>query len=105
MTARERLPARRAHEALSFVHGGFAYTAGVGRFGDGRIGEVFLSASVKSGTIIESWARDAAVLASIALQHGADPETIRKALTRDERGKAAGPVGELLDLLASEAVR
>jgi len=57
---------------------------------------------VKSGTVVESWARDAAVLASIALQHGAAPDTLRKALTRDELGKAAGPVGALLDMLAGE---
>ena len=100
MMARERLPGRRAHEAFSFVHGGFTYTAGIGRFEDGRLGEIFLNSSVKSGSIVESWARDAAVLASIALQCGADPVVIRGAVTRDHTGEAAGPVGKLLDILA-----
>jgi hypothetical protein len=52
--------------------------------------------------VLEGWARDAAVLVSIALQCGADPEAIRGAVTRDHTGEAAGPVGKLLDLLAGE---
>jgi ribonucleoside-diphosphate reductase alpha chain len=102
MTTRDRLPNRRTHEVITFVHAGFAYTAGVGRFGDGRLAEVFLTADAKGGSIVESWARDAAVLASIALQCGAEPEVIRGALTRDHTGEAAGPVGKLLDLLAGK---
>lgn len=99
---RERLPNRRPHEVISFVHAGFAYVAGVGRFADGRPGEIFLTTSAKGGSVLEGWARDAAVLASIALQCGADPEVIRGAVTRDHTGEAAGPVGKLLDLLAGE---
>jgi hypothetical protein len=37
---------------------------------------------------------------SIALQFGADIETIRKALCRDSLGKANGPLGVALDLIA-----
>ena len=39
---RDRLPNRRGHELLSFEHGGFRYTAGIGRFADGRLAELFL---------------------------------------------------------------
>ena len=102
MTARQQLPARRAHEVLSFPHGGYAYTAGVGRFDDGTVGEIFLTTSAKGGSVLEAWSRDAAIITSLSLQHGVDAETIRMALTRDDHGKAAGPVGELLDMLAGE---
>ena len=34
---RQRPPNRRTHELLGFEHGGFKYTAGIGRFPDGTI--------------------------------------------------------------------
>jgi hypothetical protein len=43
------------------------------------------------------------VAASLCLQFGCDVETLRRALMRDSQRRASGPVGELLDLLASEA--
>ena len=45
MSDRERLANRRRHEVLEFRHAGFAYIAGVGRFEDGRLAEIFLSAA------------------------------------------------------------
>jgi hypothetical protein len=51
-----------------------AYTAGVGRFDDGRLAEVFLNAD-KVGTAIETQARDAAITASLFFQNGGAPET------------------------------
>jgi ribonucleoside-diphosphate reductase alpha chain len=45
-------------------------------------------------------AREAAIVASIALQHGVDAETIRRALCRDSRGNASGPLGVALDRIA-----
>jgi hypothetical protein len=50
-------------------------------------------------------ARDAAILTSICLQHGASVETIRHALTRNSDGSASGPLGVVLDLLASASDR
>jgi hypothetical protein len=41
-----------------------------------------------------------AVVASLALQHGVPPETIRRALTRHGGGAGSGALGTLLDLLA-----
>jgi ribonucleoside-diphosphate reductase alpha chain len=102
MTERERLPNRRGHEIVEFQHGGFAYLGGVGRFPDGRLAELFLNAA-KVGTSIESQARDAAITASLFFQNGGSPETLRRALTRNSDGSAAGPLGKLLDLLASGA--
>jgi hypothetical protein len=45
-------------------------------------------------------ARDAAICCSIALQFGADIETIQKALCRDSLGRPSGPLGAALDLIA-----
>jgi hypothetical protein len=39
---------------------------------------------------------------SIALQHGVPLETIRRALLRDASGRASGPLGVALDLIADE---
>jgi hypothetical protein len=66
---RQRLPNRRPHELLDFEHGGIRYTAGVGRFEDGRPAEIFLN-TAKHGTAVDTNARNAAVAASLLLQHG-----------------------------------
>jgi hypothetical protein len=101
--ARRRLPNRRHHLVLEFEHGGFAYTAGVGFFDDAgqHPAEIFLT-TAKHGTVLDTNARDAAIAASLLLQHGGDVETLRRALMRDSQGRASGPVGELLDLLTAE---
>ena len=96
---RQRLSQRRAHELIDFEHGGHHYTAGVGRFDDGRLAEVFLNVPGRVGSGIEVMARDAATVASIALQYGVPTETIRHALTRNTDGSASGPLGAILDLL------
>jgi hypothetical protein len=101
---RERLPDRRPHELVDFEHGGFRYTAGLGWFPDGRLAEIFLNAA-KIGTHVETAAKDSAVVASIALQFGANPETIRHALTRNRDGGASGALGKLLDMLAADQRR
>jgi hypothetical protein len=99
--ARNRLPNRRGQELIDFEDvNGFRFTAGIGRFADGSIAEIFLNSTGKAGAAIETIAKDSAVLASLALQHGADLEVIRRALMRDSTGRASGPLGQLLDLLA-----
>ncbi len=102
MNVRQRLPNRRSHELINFTLGGFTYIAGIGRFDDGSLAEIFLDPSAKSGTAVEAAARDAAITASIALQHGTPAEVIRSALSRDHFGAAAGPLGAVLDLLAED---
>ena len=76
--------------------------ATVSRFGDGRIGELFLN-NHKHGNQSDTNARDAAIILSFALQCGADVDEIRKALCRDSRGRALGPVGAALDLLSARS--
>ena len=97
---------RSFYRAETFVLecGGLRYTCTVGRFPDGRLAEVFLS-NHKSNSAADANARDAAIVCSIALQCGADIETIRRALSRDSRGHTTGPLGVALDLICGEGER
>ncbi len=95
---RERLPNRRRSENFTFELNGLRFTATIGRFPDGRIGEVFLT-NHKYGNQSDTNARDSAIVLSFALQHGADMNAIRKALCRDSAGRALGPLGAALDLI------
>jgi hypothetical protein len=99
--SREHLPNRREAETFEFEVAGLHYTATIGRFADGRLGEIFLNA-VKTNSAADTNARDSAVVCSIALQFGADLTTIRKALTRDMVGRPSGPLGVALDIIAEE---
>lgn len=74
---------------------------GVGRYLDGKIGEVFINTQ-KIGTSSDVLVRDAAVILSIAMQYGAPLEVMSRAITRNPDGQPSGPIGELLDKLASE---
>ncbi|QHO78672.1 hypothetical protein ACH79_07445 [Bradyrhizobium sp. CCBAU 051011] len=82
---------RRAHLLYRFECDGQVYTGGIGRFQDGRVAEVF----IKVGTAAETNAQDAAIAASLALQHGCPMDTLRHALER-----ASGSAGPLATLLA-----
>jgi len=103
MTDRRCLPNRRAHVVIAFEHHGFAYTAGLGFFDDAcrHPAEIFLSTS-KRGTVLDTIARDAAIAASLLLQHGCQVETLRRALTRNSDGSASGPLAHVLDLLKQQ---
>jgi ribonucleoside-diphosphate reductase alpha chain len=96
---RRRLANRRPNETFSFSWRGMAFTATISRFPDGRLGEIFLT-NGKVNTDADTAARDSAVVASLALQHGVPLDTLRKALLRDPRGVASGPLGTGLDLIA-----
>jgi hypothetical protein len=98
MTQRNRLPNRRNHELLDFEHSGIRYTVGIGRFRDGQLAEIFLN-TARHGTAIDTNAHDAAIAASLLLQHGCSIETLRRALTRNADGSASGPLARALDLL------
>ena len=102
MSQRLRLPDRRVCESFNFELDGLRFTASIGRFVDGRVAELFLT-NHKSGNQSDTNARDAAIMLSFALQFGADIDSIRGALCRDSMGRAVGPVGAALDLIAMEA--
>src|SRR5690349_3173119 len=101
---RERLPNRRLSITWDLDVGQLRYTATVGFYENGHIGEIFIDGR-KIGSAADAAARDAAITASIALQFGADIETIRKALCRDACGKAVGPLGAALDMLSKEGTQ
>jgi|SRR6516165_7818281 hypothetical protein len=102
--SRDRLPNRRGSETFEIEASGLEYTCTASRFADGRIGELFLS-NHKSNSAADVNARDGAITLSIAVQHGADPEVIRRALCRDANGKASGPLGAALDAILGERGR
>ena len=101
---RHRLSDRRASENFEFEVAGLRYTCTLSRFPDGSIGELFLS-NHKSNSQADTNARDSAIVFSFAVQHGADPEAIRRALSRDSEGRATGPLGMALDIIAKESGR
>jgi hypothetical protein len=96
MSTRDRLPNRRLAETIVFERDGSRYQMTVGFYPDGRIGEIFLNAD-RGDSLLDVLTSDAAILASLALQHGCTLETIAHALKRDARGVAASPVGAALD--------
>lgn len=93
---RTHLKDRRAHWLFRFECDGQVYTGGIGRFEDGRIAEVFINGA-KVGTAAETNAQDAAIVASLALQHGCPLDIIVHALARS--GGSAGPLATLLKLV------
>jgi hypothetical protein len=96
---RDRLPNRRRSETFGFECAGLRYTATASWFDDGRLGEVFLG-NHRADSHADACAKDAAILASIALQFGAPLDVIRKTLLRDSQGRPSTPIGCALDILA-----
>jgi hypothetical protein len=104
MSLRRRLPNRRQSETFDLESQNLGFTATVSRFSDGTVAEVFLQ-NHKAGSMAGINAQDAAVVASIALQYGVPLETIRRALMRDSQGRASGPLGTALDIIAERESR
>lgn len=96
---RERLTNRRANETFSFDLLGMKFVATIARFDDGRLAEIFLT-NGRVNSHADTAARNSAVVASLALQHGVPLDVLRKALMRDSRGVAGGPLGTALDLIS-----
>ena len=99
---RNRLPNRRPNVTFNFTCAGLAYVCSYSRFADGSLGELFVS-NHKSHSAADTSARDAAITFSFAVQHGADPEAIRRALCRDSHGNPSGPLATALDIIAGSS--
>jgi hypothetical protein len=99
MTKRRRLSNRRPSESFGFESNGFKYVATISRFADGGLAEIYLT-NGKCGSDADTAAKDAAVVCSLALQHGTPLDVIRKALMRNTRGEASGALGAPLDAVA-----
>jgi hypothetical protein len=102
VSERAPLPNYRAHELIDFWAMNVPLTAGVGRFEDGKIAELFLDTRL-TGSALDTIIREIAICFSFAAQHGADVAAIRRALPRDGVGQALGPLGTVLDLLHYES--
>ena len=98
---RLRLPNRRASTFFDFTSMNMKFTASVSRDADGNVLELFCD-NHKAGSAVGTLVRDAAIILSFALQHGADIDAIRRALCRDSSGRALGPIGAALDILQAE---
>jgi hypothetical protein len=99
MSARQRLPNRRASKQFTFTCNGLDYIATISFFPDGRLAEIFLN-NAKAGSHSDSSARDSAVVCSLALQQGVPLPTIRNALLRDSQDQPSSPLGEALDWIS-----
>ena len=96
--SRRILPQRRRAETFAVVHWNQPFAVTIGFFDDGAMGEVFVN-SRKTGGDVEAIARDAAVLLSLALQHGLRVEAIKHAVTRDSNGAPSSILGAVVDAL------
>lgn len=90
---RLRLPNRRRSIRFAIEHGGQTYLATIGYYPDGRLGEVFLD-SDKPNSAIATHCQDAAVLASMLLQHGVSAADIQHSV--------AGPIAKALEVIEGE---
>jgi hypothetical protein len=103
MTDRAILPTRRESDRIKFEFSGIKYYGTIGYNREGQISEIFLQAG-RIGSGIEAIARDTAVAASLAFQYGCPVDVMRNAVTRLDDKSPAGPLGEFLDMIATEVV-
>ena len=96
---RRILPTRRPAQTLTIVFGNQPLSVTAGFYDDGTLGEVFIDVA-KSGADLAHIAHDAAVVISLAFQHGVSIETIRHAVTRDGNGAASSILGAVIDAIA-----
>jgi len=78
------------------------FTVTVGFYPDGTPGQVFIDGG-KTGQDVQSTARDATVVLSLALQHGTPIETIRHAVTRGTSEEPVSILGAIVDALPAAA--
>lgn len=122
MTHRQRLPERREADAVPVTH---TYALGtaqqieehmtlrIGRYEDGRIGEVFIDYTdpkMYRNERAKNLGHDIATVLSIALQYGVPIDVLREAVGRGEApylGKMIEyphtPIGTVLDALWAES--
>jgi hypothetical protein len=96
---RQRLSDRRDSTVFSLECNGLRYTASASWFDDGRLGV----GNHRADSHADACAKDAAILASIALQFGAPLDILCRALLRDSQGRASTPICVALDLLADKS--
>ena len=98
---RRTLPQRRAAETFDLRFWSQNFTVTVGFYPDGTPGEVFIDGG-KTGQDVQSTARDAAVVVSLALQHGVSIAAIRHAVTRNG-SEPASILGAVVDRISADS--
>ena len=78
--SRQHLSNRRGSVRFPIRHDGAVYLVTLSKFDDGRIAEIFLDCA-KPDSAIAVHANDAAVLASLLLQHGVTVAAIRRSIS------------------------
>lgn len=106
MIGRAHLFNRRAATTIEIDHNGTPLTISIGEYPDGGIGEVFVHMHSRHlSSPLEALARDAAIIVSLAIQHGTPLDVMRRAITRNtvagETAPAAGRTGEPASLIGS----
>ncbi|MDA9539644.1 hypothetical protein ACM41_26450 [Bradyrhizobium sp. CCBAU 21362] len=86
---RSALPNKRKSVSFNFEHEGHRYRASASRFADGRLAEIFLDTG-KINTPLQQHAETSAILVSLLLQHGVEPEVIQHSIS--------GPIATALNL-------
>ena len=99
---RRVLPQRRPAETFNLRFWNQSFSVTIGFYPDGTPGEVFIDGG-KTGQDVQSTARDAAVVLSLALQHGVSPETIRHAVTRGASEGPASILGAVVDFITTKS--
>jgi hypothetical protein len=99
MSNRRRLPNRRGSITFDREALGLMFTVTASKFASGELGELFIQ-NHKMNSAAGILASDCGIAASLALQYGCPVEVLRRALSRDAQGRATGPLGAALDLLA-----
>jgi len=103
MSDRTRLPNCRPNETQVFDRDGIKITLTTGYYENGTVGEIFLNAD-RADSMIDVLMSDAAIIASIALQHGVPLQQIAHALKRDKFGIASSPIGAAIDRVSTPEV-
>src|SRR6516164_8566103 len=99
MTAgRERLPNRRGSMTFDVESCGLTFTVTASHFSDQRLAEVFIR-NHRADSAAGIMANDCAIAASLAMQFGCPAEVLARALSRDSRNDATGPLGIAFDQL------
>lgn len=100
---RQELPNRRAGDDFEFTHDGLRFHASIRYASPASVTpvEIFLNCS-KVDSSADMAARDAAIIASVALQYGVPLSALAHALGRNQDGSASSPIGALMDILTGE---
>jgi hypothetical protein len=118
VTERANFPSRRQSYVGHITHETIGYRISFSFFSPdsvslGTVHEIFVS-SDKPGSTLESMARDAAILTSHGLQHGAKLEDLAAAITRGDKIDGEDPaslavpatlIGAMLDFVVSESAK